>query len=153
MCNPYEGAKPQPNTGAEPGRLWSFQFGYIRQATHIPKAPSLELVNVRGVCVESCIWLRQTSPNFARLRQSSHEGERASSPEERFLNLEPFQTSILCWMIPCSLTPCLWMSEPQTLQQEVVRGRRLEADFVSILNSFPTDFHGLSILFDRCSKN
>ena len=34
------------------------------------------LVNVREVLVNMALWVRQSSPNFARLRQSSHEGAR-----------------------------------------------------------------------------
>ena len=34
------------------------------------------LVKVRDVLVNMELWLRQSSPNFARLRQSSHEGAR-----------------------------------------------------------------------------
>ena len=33
-------------------------------------------MNVREVLVNTAVWVRQSSPNFARLRQSSHEGAR-----------------------------------------------------------------------------
>ena len=33
-------------------------------------------MNVRKVRVNGALWVRQSSPNFARLRQSSHEGAR-----------------------------------------------------------------------------
>ena len=63
------------------------ELGTFLKPTHIHKAPSPELwrmwgtfagtlVNVREVLVNVALWVRQSSPNFARLRQSSHEGAR-----------------------------------------------------------------------------
>ena len=62
-------------------------LGYILKATHIQKAPSPELwlmwgtfagtlVNATEVLVNGVLWVRQSSPDFAKVRQSSHEGAR-----------------------------------------------------------------------------
>ena len=59
--------------------------GHILKATHIQKVPSQELwrmwetfvgtlVNARELLVNVASCIRRSSPNFARLRQSSHEG-------------------------------------------------------------------------------
>ena len=65
------------------------KIGDMLKATHIQKPPSPELwwmwgtfaeplVNVGEVLVNMVLWVRQSSPNFARLRQNSHEGVRIS---------------------------------------------------------------------------
>ena len=70
-----------------PGDLWEMHsviIGHIPKATLIQKAPSPELwwtfagtlVNVRELILNMMLWVRQSSPNFAMLRQSSHEGAR-----------------------------------------------------------------------------
>ena len=62
-------------------------LGHIPKATLIQKAPSPELwwtwatfagtlVNVRELILNMTLWVRQSSPNFAMLHQSSHEGAR-----------------------------------------------------------------------------